>query len=398
MRQKRIMILGANAGQVKVIEKALHLGYYVITADIHPDAPGHAISDEQLYIDITNRHIVLKEARRLHIDGITPYWSDVLTPISTFVAEQMNIPGNLTHTIQLMTQKQLFRQFLADNNFPTPKAKECRTTEEAIAFFNSIDTPAIIKPIDSSGSKGVFKICSADDILAHFHESIEYSIQGSVIIEEFIETDLPQQDGDIFVIDGKVALWGICEQHKDTHLAPFTPATLILPSGIDCQINEKAKQLIQNLITALNYRNGPCNVEYIVSRDGQIFILDIGPRNGGNMIPQIINLAMGYDITSMTLQAAVGDKVVMKEKKHKPYATSMVVHTDREGIYHGMTLDKRLQQYLCDSLILKKEGERVNRFRSGKDTIACLAFSFDSKEEMEAALDKELIKVHVSDE
>ena len=186
MRQKRIMILGANAGQVKVIEKALNLGYYVITADIHSDAPGHAISNEQRYIDITNRDIVLKEAQRLQIDGITPYWSDVLAPISAFVAEQMNIPGNSTHTVEIMTQKQLFRQFLANNNFPTPKAKGCRTIEEAVAFFNSIDTPAIIKPIDSSGSKGVFKICSADDIQAHFHESIEYSIQGTVIINEAI--------------------------------------------------------------------------------------------------------------------------------------------------------------------------------------------------------------------
>ena len=397
MKKKRIMILGANDGQVKVIEKALHLGYYVITADIHKDAPGHTISDEQLYIDITNKDIVLQEALRLHIDGITPYWSDILAPVSTFVAEQMNIPGNSIRTIELMTHTQLFRQFLADNGFPAPKAKGCRTIEEAIAFFNSIDTPAIMKPVDSSGSKGVFKICTKENIMEYFNESMKYSIQGIVILEEFIETDLPQQDGDIFVIDGRVSLWGICEQHKDTCLAPYTPASLILPSSIDRETDEKARRLIQELITALNYRIGPCNVEYIVSRDGRIFILDIGPRNGGNMIPQVIHHALGYDITSMTLQAAVGDNITIKEEPHELYAASIIVHTDREGVYHGITIDKHLQQHFCDSIYLKKKGESVSRFRSGKDTIACLVFSFSNKEEMDMALDPEHIKVYVSE-
>ena len=241
-------------------------------------------------------------------------------------------------------------------------------------------------------------MCSAADIRMHFDEALAHSTLGSVILEEFIETDLPQQDGDIFVIDGKVVLWGICEEHKDVRLAPYTPAALLLPSGIDHDTDAKAKRLIQDVITALDFRTGPCNVEYIVSRDGRIFILDIGPRNGGNMIPQVIRHATGYDITAMTLQAAVGDNIIIEEKAHKPYAMSMVAHTDHDGIFNGISLNQRLQQHLCDSLFLKDEGDSVNLFLNGKDTIACLTFSFDTKEQLTNALNPELIKVHVSEE
>lgn len=398
MRKKRIMILGANAGQAIAINEAHRLGYHVISADIHLDAPGHAVSDEQAYIDITDQDCVLAEARRRHIDGITPYWSDVLAPVAAYVAEQLSLPGNPTSTVETMTQKQLFRQLLAKGGFPTPKAKGCRTVEEAVSFFCTVNAPAMLKPIDSSGSRGVFRVCSAADIRMHFDEALAHSTLGSVILEEFIETDLPQQDGDIFVIDGKVVLWGICEQHKDVRLAPYTPAALLLPSGIDHDTDAKAKRLIQDVITALDFRTGPCNVEYIVSRDGRIFILDIGPRNGGNMIPQVIRHATGYDITAMTLQAAVGDDIIIEEKAHKPYAMSMVAHTDHDGIFNGISLDQRLQRHLCDSLFLKNEGDSVNRFLNGKDTIACLTFSFDTKEQLTYALNPELIKVHVSEE
>ena len=395
MRKKRIMILGANAGQAIAINEAHRLGYYVISADIHPDAPGHAVSDEQAYIDITDQDCVLAEARRRHIDGITPYWSDVLAPVTAYVAEQLSLPGNPASTVETMTQKQLFRQLLAKGGFPTPKAKGCRTVEEAVSFFSTVNAPAMLKPIDSSGSRGVFRVCSAADIRMHFDEALAHSTLGSVILEEFIETDLPQQDGDIFVIDGKVVLWGICEQHKDVRLAPYTPAALLLPSGIDHDTDAKAKRLIQDVITALDFRTGPCNVEYIVSRDGRIFILDIGPRNGGNMIPQVIRRATGHNVTAMTLQAAVGDDIAMNEEPHSTCAMSMVVHADHDGTLGGITLAQPLERRLSDCLYMRHEGDPVRQFHNSSDTIAFMTFSFDSREEMLSALDKNPVSVCV---
>ena len=94
MKQKRIMILGGNIVQMEATLEAKRQGYYVISADLHEDNPGHKVADEYCKVDIVDKEAVLREAKRLKIDGIVPYSSDTLAPIAAYVAEEMGLPGN----------------------------------------------------------------------------------------------------------------------------------------------------------------------------------------------------------------------------------------------------------------------------------------------------------------
>ena len=96
------MILGGNYVQAMATQVAKNLGYYVISTDLHEDNPGHRIADEYCKVDIINKDAVLKEAKRLRIDGIVPFCSDVLAPIAAYVQEKMGLPGNpydVVHTL-----------------------------------------------------------------------------------------------------------------------------------------------------------------------------------------------------------------------------------------------------------------------------------------------------------
>ena len=394
-KRKRIMILGANSGQTLAIRKAVELGYYVISADIHHDAPGHAISHEQLFIDISDREEVLRSARRIGIDGITAYWSDMLFPVAAYVAEQMQLPHNPRHTTEIMTHKHLFRQFLSDFGFASPRARGCSDLKEMVEFFDTLHAAAIMKPTDCSGSRGVFKVESVEDIVLHYEESMAYSTEGKLVIEEYLESDIIQQEAEIFVVEGKVVSWGMIEQRRDIVTSAFHPVMHLIPSDISSEIEDKVKETIQRMITALGYVNGPCNIEYLIGRSGEIFILDVGPRNGGNMIPQIVHAATGQDVTAMTLQAAVGDEVTISAARHKPYAMSTAVHSDSDGIFRGLTLAEGLEERLCGSLMLKEEGTVVSTFHNSRDTIGVLAFAFDSREEMNKACEAGKIKVNI---
>ena len=111
---RKLMVLGGNIVQMEATLEAKRQGYYVISADLHEDNPGHKVADEYCKVDIVDKEAVLREARRLNIDGIVPYSSDTLAPIAAYVAEEMGLPGNPYKAVCTLTHKDLFRKFLRE--------------------------------------------------------------------------------------------------------------------------------------------------------------------------------------------------------------------------------------------------------------------------------------------
>ena len=325
------MILGGNYVQAEATNTAKRLGYYVISTDLHEDNPGHSIADEYHKVDITDKEAVLYEAQRLEIDGIIPYCSDILAPVAAYVQEQMGLPGNPYDVVHTMTHKDLFRDFMRKNGFLTPRSVKVTTMSEAVHFIeNNRDGGAfMMKPTDNAGSRGVFKVRNADDIKKHWNETISYSHSHSALIEDFIESVGMQQDGDIFVIDGEIAYWGMCDQYKQTN-APFMIGAEVFPSTQIPALQCEARDTVQEILQKLGFRQGPCNVEYIVDSQQRIRILEIGPRNGGMLIPLMIERSTGIDLTELTLRQAVGEKVKIPTAQHLCYAMS-IVHPSAEG-------------------------------------------------------------------
>ena len=170
MRQKRIMILGGNYVQAEATNTAKRLGYYVISTDMHEDNPGHSIADEYCKVDITDKEAVLHEAQRLEIDGVRPYCSDILAPVAAYVQEQMGLPGNPCDVVNIMTHKDQFRDFMRKNGFLAPRSTKVMTLDEAVSVIERAEGnhAFMMKPTDNAGSRGVFKVCNADDIKKHW--------------------------------------------------------------------------------------------------------------------------------------------------------------------------------------------------------------------------------------
>lgn len=382
MNKKRIMVLGGNVVQAEATLTAKKLGYYTISTDLHKDNPGHAIADEYCPVDIIDKEAVLREARRLHIDGIIPYTSDVLAPVAAYVSDAMHLPCSPYSAVEIMTHKDLFREFLHSHGYNVPQGRSFTGKEEALAFFRSLGGTAMMKPVDNAGSKGVFKVNSEEEICQHWQESMDYSLSKRLIIEQFIERTGMQQDGDIFVSDGKIVFWSLGDQHKDP-IAPFVPAVYTFPNTMPEEYEEKAKQTVQELITALGFTQGPCNIEYIVSTKGEIYILEIGPRNGGNLIPFGIQEVTGVDLTAMTVQAALGETVTVPEWKYSGYSATVMLHSQEDGILKGFNVPEEYRHRMKRSYTFRHEGDAVKRFHNTGDTIASMAFRFDTREELE---------------
>lgn len=385
MKQKRIMLLGGNYTQMTCTLAAKAEGYYVISVDYLPENPAHKFADEYHNVSTIDKEAVLELAKELKIDGIVSYASDVSAPTAAYVAEALGLPTNPYESVMIMTHKDLFRSFLKENGFPMPKGAGFKKDqyEEAKKFFDGLTKPVMIKPIDSSGSKGVNRVNCAEEFDAAWEESLSYSISKQVIVEEFVERKGYQIDGDAFVIDGKIRFWGICDQHHDDSCSKYAPAGLSFPPTQDEKIQQEARAQIERLFKLLNMHMGAYNIEYIVNQSGQVYILEIGPRNGGNLITDAINAATDVNLAAYTVRQAVGDDVSDLTQK-EPYrcASSYIVHALSDGIYKGIEIDPQIEKKIVIKQIYVKPGDKVKRFKNASDDVGAMVLVFDSTEEM----------------
>ena len=203
---KKILLLGGSAQQIIAIETAKRLGYYTVLCDYLTDNPGQYHADKFYSVSTTEKEAVLKVARKEKIDGVIAYASDPAAPTAAYVSEQMALSGNPYKAVKILSNKDQFRSFLSANRFCTPKANGYDNTEEAIKDLESgrFIFPVIVKPVDSSGSKGVGQINEIKSARDKISYAMLFSKSHRIIVEEFVEKYGYQIAGDGLSVDGRL--------------------------------------------------------------------------------------------------------------------------------------------------------------------------------------------------
>lgn len=165
--KKKLLVLGGGEKQVPIIQKAKQLGYYVIICDYFPNPPGKVYSDVHYRISTFDYEMILDMAQREHIDGVVTNSEPVLHVMAK-LTDELKLPSVTSRVISLFLEKNLMRDHLEKNGLNTVRFKSCKNIEEAIAFFHSLNRKLIMKPTDSSDSKGVYTVNSEEDIKKKF--------------------------------------------------------------------------------------------------------------------------------------------------------------------------------------------------------------------------------------
>ena len=104
-----------------MIDAAHELGYYVITADYLPGNIAHEWSDEYCNVSIIDKEAVLREARRLRIDGIMSFACDPGVISASYVQNMLGLPSfGPFESVEILQNKDKFRSFLSQNGFNVP--------------------------------------------------------------------------------------------------------------------------------------------------------------------------------------------------------------------------------------------------------------------------------------
>lgn len=385
MKQKKVLLLGGSYFQIPSIETTRRLGHYAITCDYRPDNPGHRLADEYHNISTTDREGVLKLAQKLKIDAIVCYLSDPSAPTAAYVAEKMGLPGQPPEAVEILTHKDRFRAFLSAHGFKTPQAFGATSLDEARERLGKLRFPVMVKPTDSCGSKGVTKLTDPEGINAAVLHALDYSLERRFVVEEFVEKDGYQIDGDGFSVNGNLTFRCFGNQHNDSNSPnPFVPAGISFPYAADEKTQQSVHDELQRAIRLLGMNTTAYNFEVRIGKDHSVNILEIGPRNGGNLIPQVTRYATGVDMVEYTIRAALGeDCSSLHMVEPRGYWSSCLIHSNTGGIYKSVEIDEDFRRdNVVEFGMMVQPGDHIEPFTGAYGTIGAMILRFSSLEEM----------------
>lgn len=374
---KKLLVLGGSPFQVPLIEKAKVMGLYVITCDYLPDNPGHALADEYHNASTTDKEAVLALARKLEIDAITTFCSDPAVPTVGYIADQLGLPGPTLAAVEQLTEKDKFRNLMQKVGLNVPACFTVKAGElpEGIDPTQSY----IVKPVDSSGSKGITQSTGEVESLK---QAIEYALQfsraGRCIIEGFI--DGKQVHGDAFVKDGKLIYHYLGDHYFFTDTNSFIPISTRWPASITDSAMQSVVEQTEKLVQAANYLNGSVNIEARIGSDDKAYIIEVGPRNGGNFVPIIQQRLSGFDFTKAVIDIALGKQAGSEVFDSFSPGEHYILHVSKEGKFLEVEISNQLEKFLFFKKMFKKRGDEVKPYTGSNQTIGVLLFDFkDSK-------------------
>jgi biotin carboxylase len=381
---KRLLLLGGSTQQIPAIEYANKQDYYTILCDYLPDNPGQYHADKFYCVSTTDKEAILEVAQKEKIDGIVAYASDPAAPTAAYVAEKMGLPTNPYKSVEILAYKDKFREFLRANDFNCPRAQSFATYEIAKQTIHKFTFPVMVKPIDSSGSKGVKKVESLDEFEVAYKAAWDQSRGKHVIIEEFITMDHKYMiGGDCFVFNGKVAFWGLLNCHRDFNVNPLVPVGKSYPIQVSKDRVQKIKKEVQRLVDLLDIKFGGFNIEIMFDNRDELYLIEMGPRNGGNMIPDLLNMITGVDLIGATVEAAMGNNNIdFNYAKKESYFATHNLHTSKNGVFKDVVFDEEIEKRIIKEVIYKEKGDFVQFFDGANKAIGIIFFKFDSMEEM----------------
>ncbi|MCM1191196.1 MAG: ATP-grasp domain-containing protein [Butyrivibrio sp.] len=382
---KRLLMLGGAMQQIPIIKKAKEMGHYVITCDYLPDNPGHKIADEYYNVSTVDKEKVLELANKLKIDGVVAYASDPAAPTAAYVAGKMCLPGNPYDSVLICTQKDLFRNFLKDHGFNTPRARGFDTYEDALADIDNFKLPIMVKPVDSSGSKGVVKVNDRNELYSAVEEALSYSRKKRFIIEEFIVKKGYQISGDGFSYNGQLVFTSYGnELYSNKGIREYVALGEFWPSLLTPELKNKVDNELQRLIYALGMKTSAYNIEVILDQDDNVYILELAPRNGGSYIPQLIQLATGVDLVEYTIRGTLGEDCSdLHMVEAQGFYSNYMILSNRSGKFKGLWFDEKFKDNnLLNVYCTANRGQQVMAYRNTNDSLGTILFQAKSLAEI----------------
>lgn len=325
-------------------------------------------------------------------DGVIATGGSSSVEEAAAIAAAKRLPGVGVATAHALTHKIALRRRLADAGVPQPRYAAVRMLSERRRAIDEVGFPAVLKPANAGGQRGVFRIDSLDDVDAHLHEALSASPTGEAVLEELVTgTEMIQivaaHDGNLIPLtlsDRLQAGFGVAS----THVYPAATYGLAL---------DETERIALRALAAIGLRTGVAFVELVATAEGRIVVIGCAPIALGGPLEELVRIATGVNTIDVELRGAVGEP--FPEEVGSPRLTQPVAIrflTAQPGplpagrVQRVGTLDKvRAFPGVVEAVLDVHAGETIHPVRTAADrrgyVIAVADTNLDALDRAEAA-------------
>lgn len=304
MMLKKLAIIGASYLQEPLIRKAKEMGIETHVFAWQVGDVGEEIADYFYPISIVEKEEILHRCQEIGVNGICTIASDLAAVTVCYVAEKMGLPGNSIQTGLVSTNKHEMRKCFERNGDPSPKSllveKVDALKDEKLGY------PLIVKPLDRSGSRGITKVNHFEELESAIERAKDQGFEKKALVEEFAEGK--EYSVEFISWQGRHTFLALTE--KFTTGAPgYVETGHIQPANIKGQQLEMVESVVCHALDSLGIKVGASHSEVKIDEDGNIKIIEIGGRMGGDFIgSHMVNISTGVDFVEGVIKCALGEK------------------------------------------------------------------------------------------
>jgi len=301
-----LLFLGASISQLPAIRHARAAGHRVVAVDGDPDAVAFAFADVCVNVDFSDVERVAAAGAEHRVEGVLAISSDRAVLPAAAVAERLGLPGIGVDVARAMTDKSTMRARLERAGVPQPHHALVDTDTDLDAIIEQLPLPAVLKPADSGGQRGLFMVEDADDARAHLAEALAFSRSSHAMLEEFI--DGSELNGMFVVRDGEPRMITLSDRLRPKGLGFGVGWMHSYPSSVSPRGLERAEEVCIAAVRALGLRDGIAFPQLIVRGD-DVRLIEIAARIGAGQMADLVRYATGVELFDVAILQALGEPV-----------------------------------------------------------------------------------------
>ena len=302
----RLMVLGGSNCQRNALIAARRLGHQTVLIDYYDHPAAAELADVHVKASTFDIPACLAAAKEHHANGIFTIGTDQPVYTAACVAEELGLPSPIsTETALAVTNKKVMKQILSEHEIPTVRYRMIGL-ESGPGALDGLRPPFVLKPVDSQGQRGIFKLNSVEEVIAHLEQTLSFSRQKEALVEEFYpSTELTVsgwvQNGTLFLLaatdrqcfDDPVHI-GVCVGHRfpTIHIARY----------------QEIVRLSRRIVDAFAIHDGPIYIQMLVGTDG-IKVNELACRIGGAFEDVFLPYLSGFNLLRAVIDSALGNSV-----------------------------------------------------------------------------------------
>jgi biotin carboxylase len=391
--KKRMLIAGGAYADIPLIKAAQNLGFHVITSGNRPEDAGHQYSDEYHPADYSDPEAILELSKRLNISAICACCNDFSALSTAYAAEKLGLPGHDPYETALtIHHKDRYRTFALANNIPAPRALSFNSKQDALNGLGAMPFPALIKPVDRTGGRGISVINGMDGVESAIDEALAVSKTNRFVVEEFVEGS--RHGFSAFLYNGRVVFYFSDNEHY--FLNPYLVAAASVPSIAPPEVAQRLCAESEKIASLLSLKTGIFHIQYILRDKKEPVIIEICRRAPGDLYIKLVEFATGVDYSAWIVKAAAGmDCAGLRHVEPTGCFVRHCIMSAVSGRTRNIRFDPSIEKNIIKRFIWYIKGDLIADVMNSKFGIVFL--KFDSREEMLEKTDQlqELIKVEV---